>query len=426
MISAYRWQVRGFLGAMALLVLVQVLLLSAGTLAVLNVYHVREMHRLQAEAQEILLDGSAEVPPHDGPFFVFSADGTLVYSNRGRGRSLEDAELQPVEYEGTVIGFYYAEQVRFLSRTANRFVLISLVVLVAGSSIMGVLIAGISARKSAQRISSSLAGLEQDLHALKALLPVAPTESPITELSSISESLHTVSVALADQDDYKRRWMQDIAHDLRTPLTGLRNQLEGMRDGVLDPSQRRIERTLGDVTRLEYMVDSITELHALEVTRKLEKQTVAGGQFIASISRDSADTFREAGGVLTTRVDCPVISCNESLLKRAVENILTNARRHGGPGVSVTVSLDECESGAELSICNDGPPIPPDQLPRVFQRFFRGEYGRSSGGAGLGLSIAHEIALLHGGSIQVSNQEPSGVCFTITLPADEQVASEFR
>jgi two-component system sensor histidine kinase BaeS len=403
---------------MGVLLLVQIVLLSVGTLAVLRLYRSREVARLSEEALSIIMQGTAEVSPHDGPFFVFSGDRSIIYSNRGRGRSIDDAEMIPLRLDGTVVGYYYAEQVRFLSTAANRFVLVSLSLLIVGSTLTGLLIAGAAARRNARTIAGSLSLIENDLLTLKAVQPVETRESQIEEVRRISENLHWVSLQLVDQEAYKRRWMQDISHDLRTPLSGLRSQLEGMLDGVFQASKDRLERTLSDVARIESMVDSISELHALETTRSLVVRPMNAAQFLDSITDELGGAVTENGASITARAETEILYANESLLRRAIENIVANALRYGGENISIDITVSSEGSESVISICNDGSPIPEDQLPRLFQRFFRGQFGRSSSGSGLGLSIAHEIAVLHGGTVTAHNGESGGVCFHIRLPVN--------
>lgn len=118
---------------------------------------------------------------------------------------------------------------------------------------------------------------------------------------------------------------------------------------------------------------------------------------------------------LELAIEVAEFHANEPLLTRAVSNIIANALRHGESGVIIVMRVAHAADQLSIEISNNGPSIPPDQLPRVFERFFRGEYGRSTGGSGLGLSIAEEIAVLHGGGLSAENLTPRGVRFTIVL-----------
>jgi two-component system sensor histidine kinase BaeS len=416
--SVYRWQLRGLLSATGLLVLAQIVILAVGVGAVLRSYTRIQLARLEERAQAILLGGSAEAEEfeHAGSFFVFSADGALVYSNRGRGRSLPQEQLQPITYDGTTIGYFFAEGVRFLESSANQYLLASLGVLAAASILVSAVVAVLVAGRSAGRISHAVGVLQTDLQTVRSLEPVKPREFQITELTQMSRTMHTVSTMLADEETYKRRWMQDIAHDLRSPLSGLKGQLEGMRDGVLDPSSERFARTLRDVERLEEMVASITELHAIEAMATLDTEEIDLAGLFHEIESSYELALANTDAKLESATSVSTVRAHRGLLLRAVGNIIQNAIRYGGPGVSIQLSARANGEGTSIVIANDGPSIPEDQLERVFQRFFRGEFARNTQGSGLGLSIAHQIAARHGGSLTARNLEPAGVEFTLTLP----------
>lgn len=416
--SIYRWQLRGLLVATELLFLAQLVVLAVGVNAVLRGYTRVELSRLEARAQAILIEGAslASEAEHSGSFFVFSADRELVYSNRGRGRSISEEELLPVTYDGQTIGYFYAEGVRFLESSANRFVLASLAMLAGVSILVSAVVAVLVARRSAKTISRAITTLRSDLRTVRSLQPVASRTFEIAELTEISQTMHSVSSVLSDEEAYKRRWMQDIAHDLRSPISGIKGQLEGMRDGVLEPTEDRFTRTLADVKRLEEMVASITELHAIESMASLATEAIEIDALFAEIEAAHENALREAGASIESSASVATLPANRSLLLRAISNIVENAIRYGGSGVSVQLDAVETDGAVEIRIANNGRSIPPDQLERVFQRFFRGEFARKTQGSGLGLSIANQIATRHGGALSVRNLEPTGVEFRLALP----------
>lgn len=417
--SAFSWQLRSFLGAIALLVLTQLASLSLGMTIVLDRYESSQLAALEEQAREILLAGgqaAALRSDHEGPFFVFSADRNLVYSNRGRGAAIAESEYRPVRYEGTVIGYFFADDVRFLSARSNRVLFASTGLLLVASLAIGTGIALLFARRSARTVSEAVGLLSSDLGFLSHHEPVPTRSFPVTELTGISEHLGAVGQVLAAQEEYKRRWMQDLAHDLRTPIAGLRSQLEAMADGALPAEPARMERLLGEVSRLEAMVESVSVLQRIEESPEIPEEHFLSTNLTDALRRTFGAARPEADDHLEILDPGLPLRGDRSLLQRALANIVHNAVVHGGAGVRVRVEVVRSENATQISIHNDGPSIPEDQLPRIFQRFYRGEGARRAPGTGLGLNIAEQAVRLHGGTIRVENTPPRGVLFRLYLP----------
>jgi len=203
----------------------------------------------------------------------------------------------------------------------------------------------------------------------------------------------------------RRRWAEDIAHDLKTPLAGLRVQLDGLADGVLEPNQDRLRLLLGEVDRLEALTGDLLVLSKLEspelrlVRRRfrLEELTVP---------------LRE----LRWSAYDGEFSADPDLLHRALANLLSNAVGHAsGPGdLEAEWSADPW--GFRAVITNPGQ-LSPEDLAYLFQRLHRGEASRTGRGNGLGLAIAQTIAQLHGGTLTLRNAGPARVEARLVLPA---------
>jgi len=289
-------------------------------------------------------------------------------------------------------------------------------VLMAGSMVLSFGIAAAFAVKSSRRIAGSVQKVQSDLHELVSLRPVPGRDLPVTELSEMSGLLRDVSVMLSDQEEYKRRWMSNLAHDLRTPVAGLRGQLEAMRDGVLATSEERLARTLVEVERLEEMIESMTELQGLEAAQDVQKDAVDLNALFTDLARSYELQMAEAGMSFVIGEVAGAPKASRVLLTRALGNILSNAIRYAEGGTQVTARSRTAGDAVEIDIQDDGPGVPEEDLPRLFQRFFRGDSSRSTAGAGLGLNITKEIILRHGGTIHASNVEPHGLLIAITIP----------
>jgi two-component system, OmpR family, sensor histidine kinase BaeS len=418
--SAYSWLLRSFLSAFMLLIITQLVILSIGTGAVLKAYSSNQVSYLEELALKILLNPAAipaQTPEHAGPFFVFSADRNLVYSNRGKGRSIPAENYTPVIYRGSLIGYFYAGEVRFLDTESNRLFFSSLILLTAGSMLLSIAIAAAAAVRAAGKIAGPVNLLQQDIRVLRRLRKVPKREFSVSELSEISSSLHEVSELLAGEDEYKSQWMQNMAHDLRTPISGLKSQLEGMRDGVLEASPERLNRNLSEIERLEELASGISELYALETIQTITTEEIPADEFCAELRRPFEHLLAQKEINLGSTVETDTLRGNRPLLLRALRNIIANGISYSPAGSRIEISMSaDKEGGRRIRIANNGPRIPEDQLEKIFQRFYRGEFGRSSPGSGLGLNIARQAVQLHGGSIFARNLEPEGVEFEILLP----------
>lgn len=431
--NAFAWLFRSIAGSLAALVLVQILLVGLGLPLILGAYsrfRQGEFERLAAEIIRGNEEAREEVLGMESAFFVFSSDHALIYSNRGKGKSITGAELIPVKFNQNVVGYYRAEELHFLDTRANRLFFITLMLLLGVSVLVSSAIGLIFAYRAAGNISRPVETLLGDMEMLERLQSVPERRFAIRELTDISRRLARVSGILSRQDSYKRQWMQDISHDLRTPIAGLRGQLEGLRDGVFEPSTERYGRLLSEIERLEAMAAGVSELYYLENGADLAPGAIEGKGFLEEVLRPFESAIAANRITVQKGIQAPVIRGDRALLLRAAGNIVSNALRFIPPGGLLALTIAQTEGGWSLRVYNDGPLIPEEQLPLIFNRFYRGENSRSSAGSGLGLNIVQEIARRHGGQITAENRSreapnhdstppgaaPTGVCFTLYIP----------
>ncbi|GAA4565909.1 HAMP domain-containing sensor histidine kinase [Planotetraspora kaengkrachanensis] len=228
-------------------------------------------------------------------------------------------------------------------------------------------------------------------------------------LARIEEANRATENALLRQ----RQFAADAAHELRTPLAGLRAELE---EAQLHPDQTDLpdvlQRTLTDVDRLQTIISDLLLLAKLGAGAPEEQRPVDLGALVedevSQRGRRVALGLRLEPGVTVDGVPIQ--------LSRLVANLLDNAQRHAVHAVQVEVR--RVGNGAELSVSDDGTGIPPTERERIFERFTRLDSARSRhhGGSGLGLAIAHEIATAHGGTLQVADSPEGGARFVLRLP----------
>ena len=242
-------------------------------------------------------------------------------------------------------------------------------------------------------------------------------EKGAKEIALIARSANKLGRQLESEQELRRQWAQDLAHDLRTPVAALRAQFEGMRDGVLDLTEARIEKNIREIDRIEKLVADLEELTRLESPEmKVEKREIKTGDFIGEIRERFLQKIEEKGIAFEGLAAIDSFWADENLLVRAVSNIMANAVRHADSEGLVRLEIDKDETNkVVISLFNSGAPIPEEEINRVFDRLFRGEYARNTPGSGLGLTIARKITELHGGTIAIRSRNDYGTTVVLTM-----------
>ena len=414
--NLFSWLLRKFVAAFAILIAVQLVTYILGLNLILSGYEkerLRQYEQLAADIIEENLQGSSPSLAVSNPFFVYSADKNLIYSNKGKGKSISPESLRPVVRNDVVIGYFHAGDIGFAENRENRIFLTSIIILSAISLVLSAVIGFLAAWFSSGRITSPVRLLRRDIHGILSYRESPERDFDITELADISDDISKVSNTLRSQEEYKRRWLRDLSHDLRTPLAGLKSQLEAMADGVLAPTPERFRRHLLEIERLENLASSMGELTAIEDRVDLEKTYFSASRFADMLTAPYELEVKNKSIQLEVAVEAEKIYAEEQLLLRGVGNILSNAFKYIEDSGLINIHIAE----NKIEISNNGPAIPPEQLDLIFTRLFRGDLGRTTPGSGLGLSITREIINLHGGEVRAENMEPRGVLFIIELPA---------
>jgi signal transduction histidine kinase len=258
----------------------------------------------------------------------------------------------------------------------------------------------------AYRITRHLSALERVAATIDAdgVVPLLPETGP-AELKATARALNTMTAKLKSAAESRMRLVAAAGHDLRTPMTRMRLRAE-----FLDKDDRAL--WLNDLEELDRIADSAIQL-VREETQREKIQLLRVDEIITGICRDLA---LMKASVTVLKMEEVTISSAPLALTRAVRNLVINAATHGG-GAFVSVGL---ENGAALiTIEDEGPGIPEQSMPRVFEPFFRVDPARrkSGPGAGLGLAIAKEIVERHGGKLTLQNRSPKGLQQRIIFPA---------
>ena len=286
------------------------------------------------------------------------------------------------------------------------------------------LVAFIAAAIVTRQITRPLSRLAEAASKLQAgerdvQLPVPPRQDEVRELTLTFNALTT---SLARQEAWRRSLMADIAHDLRTPLSVLRSEIEAMQDGVNPADEAGMARLHGEVLLLARLVTDLRTLSLAESgAMDFHPQVLDAAELLKAVAVSYARQAQDVGVHLHLDVPQPVpIHADPDRLMQVLHNLVSNALRYASPGqVNLSAALENGE--ALLTVRDHGPGFKPDDLSRAFERFYRADASRSRdpGGlrsSGLGLAIARALVEAQGGVIEAKNHPAGGAEFVVRLP----------
>ncbi|HEY7293583.1 MAG TPA: ATP-binding protein [Dehalococcoidia bacterium] len=289
----------------------------------------------------------------------------------------------------------------------------------ASSALAGSITAGLARLTDAvQHMASGQSGVRVAVHTADEVGALGEAFNAMA--GQIEEAARTRQ----EMEAARRHLLAAVSHDLRTPLSAIRVMLEAIEDGVVDDAAtiERYHRAMqGEVARLSGLIDDLFELSQIEAGAlglNLERARVE--HLIAETVEAMRAEAERAGVQLCSDVPAvlPPITADMQKLHRVLANLLANAVRHTPVGGTVCISAARSYGDIAIAVIDSGEGIAPEDLPHIFERFYRGEKSRSrsGGGAGLGLAIAHGLVQAHGGQIGVESAPGAGATFTVRLP----------
>jgi signal transduction histidine kinase len=241
------------------------------------------------------------------------------------------------------------------------------------------------------------------------------------ELGELATSFNQMSADLARSRDLRRQMTADIAHDLRTPISVILGHAEALRDGVLPPDPETFYIIHDEAKRLNRLVEDLRTLslaEANELSMVMRPAMPASLLAQAAAAQSAKAQQQDIKVQLDASADLPQVNADADRIAQVLSNLLENAFRHTPPGGEVILGAELHQGQVRLSVHDSGPGIPPEDLPRIFDRFYRADKSRKrhDGGSGLGLAIARSIVLRHGGRIWAESEPGQGATFFIELP----------
>jgi signal transduction histidine kinase len=359
---------------------------------------------------------------------LVDADGVVVFGGRqAAGATVSRRELRqgvPLKVEGEVVGWLLYDAFRdpwgpgppegdFLERVKQAIVFGAL-----GAMAMALLLGVLLARTLTRPI--------RELTAATRLVAQGDLGRQVTvrskdELGQLTASFNRMSRDLARTNKLRRQMTADIAHDLRTPLSVILGYTEALSDGKLQGTPEMYEVLYSEAQHLRYLIEdlrilSLADAGELPLTRQriaprvlLERTAVAHG-----VRAEQRDISLH----VDAPADLPAVEVDPDRMAQVLGNLVANAMRYTPAGGRIVLAAESDANAVTLHVQDDGAGIAPDDLPYVFERFYRGDKSRQQldGESGLGLAIVKSLVEAHGGTVSAESTLGEGTTFTITIP----------
>jgi two-component system OmpR family sensor kinase/two-component system sensor histidine kinase BaeS len=288
-----------------------------------------------------------------------------------------------------------------------------------------------------RRVTTPLANVMAAADAVAAGdLRVRVPEGGKGDFSRLTHSFNQMVTELERNDQQRRNLTADVAHELRTPLHIIQGNLEGILDGVYEATPEHINTTLEETRHLARLVDDLRTLSLAESGQLPMVRTPVTVQDLLSDVVVSFEGQAEAKGItlgitnyapkgsrrITGNGDDEhllLIEADAGRLNQVLSNLVVNALRHTPPGGAITLAANRQDHFVRITVADTGEGIAPEELPFLFDRFWRGDRARTHSegvGSGLGLAIARQLVQAHGGQITVQSEVGRGTTFTLDLP----------
>ncbi|MGA9350802.1 MAG: ATP-binding protein [Anaerolineae bacterium] len=304
--------------------------------------------------------------------------------------------------------------VRALSSSVNRY-------LVWGG-LLGVLVAAVATLLISRGISRPVESLARAAHGLRrGDFSQRVNVRSKDELGELAHAFNSMAEDLERTEQLRRNLVADVAHELRTPLSNILGHLEAIHDGLLLPDGATLDSIYEEVLLLGRLVEDLQELTLAEAGQlTLLRQSADVAKIVRLAVAAARPQAKAKGLALRTELHAhqATVEADPERIGEVLRNLLSNAITHTCERGRITVDLKDEGDELSIGVADTGAGIPPEDLPYVFERFYRVDRSRvrATGGAGLGLTIAKRLVEAHGGTIRVESELGKGSRFTFTLP----------
>jgi signal transduction histidine kinase len=362
------------------------------------------------------------------PLLLASSTGEIVLPapegrEPGQISQLDLERSTPIEVEGEVVGYLVLQPGPFREDRPEaafinqfyRVLIISTSIAVAIALVLGILLARTMTRPLRELTKATEAVAAGDLDQT---VPVRSRD----ELGQLAASFNQMNARLAEVQNSRRQLTADVAHELRTPISVILAHVDGMLDGVVEVDTESVAILQDEAQRLNRIIDdlrllTLAETHELELERRPTE--------VEPVLRQAANAHRAEAKlkgiqiILAVPDGLPLASIDPDRILQVLGNLIANALYFTPQGGEIQLKATNTPTGILIGVEDDGPGIPPEDLPHVFDRFYKGDKSRTRSkgeGTGLGLAIAKSIVEGHGGRIWAEGQPGQGATIFFTLP----------
>ena len=381
-------------------------------------------------AESVLLIPRPIPGGHDTRLLIVDADGTVVVDTDGRlvgeayGGDLGTVAV-PIETGEETVGqlVSFEDQPGQLEEPLLRGVNRILILTAVTTGVVGLVIALLLSRNLTSPLRSLSAAMQQFARGERNIRLSPPGED---EVGDLTRSFQGMMTDLERQETLRKEMTADIAHELRTPLSVIRANLDALADGVFPLTKENLAPIRESTDLLDRLIEDLRTLELADAGRLALEKT---GLDVPRLLRRITARFTPHAELRSQKLEClptgdlPPLSADLQRLEQILGNLIDNALRHTPEGGIVRLGAKSAGGAVCITVDDSGPGIPADSLEKIFERFYRLDSGRSrfEGGSGLGLAIARKLADAHGGSLTAENLPEGGARFTLKLPVEKKV-----
>lgn len=364
-----------------------------------------------------------------GPILLTNNEGNVLIPGHGfmHGEMIPHHTLEnaiPIQVDGEVVGWLIATpegfgrnpaETLFLSNI-NRMLVFGAIGALVVSLLLGIFLARTLTRPIREITTATRAVADGDL---EQKVSVRSRD----ELGELATSFNLMSAKLAQSINLRRQMTADIAHELRTPISVILGHTEAMHDGILPPSEETFDIIRDEALRLERMVDDLRTLSRADAGELI---LTCRPTPVQDLVDQAIKAYRPQARkkdiqlLVEASPDLPDLNIDPDRIAQVLSNLLSNALRYTPQDGEITLSTKQTVGEVEIWVRDSGPGIDPEDLPNIFDRFYRTDKSRQreSGGSGLGLAIAKSIVEGHGGRIWAESESGDGTTIVIALPIE--------
>lgn len=308
--------------------------------------------------------------------------------------------------------YYTSNDVGFLNKVNTIFIAVGI-----ASLVMALLLGTVMSARISGPISKTVraaAGIARGNFAQR-----IEEKSNTLEISQLTRTVNDLAASLEKQQGLRKMMTADISHELRTPIASLQSSLEAMIDGIWEPTGERLESCHEEILRLNRLVGDLEKLEHAEAENAVLNRTAFDiAELTQRVLHHFETDFYKKGVALDFVGGPSMITADRDKISQVITNLVSNALKYTPRGGRVGVAVKDAKAAVELTVKDNGNGVSPEDLPNIFERFYRADKSRNrlTGGSGLGLTIAKAIVDAHGGTISVSSEPGRGTVFTVVLP----------